>query len=169
MTDKPAYVVHHVEEKDVTVDWFFGRGHVRTTLVQLVLLVVGWFFAILPLVIEISAFSHRHDAGGWWNYREGFDMFDATMLYLGILVMAFIVGFLTLHLVHRAVDRRHDQEKTYDEERLGLRLSLADDLYSGKYGAPELRIEQRNIRIEPYEDFETYELRDSYRIHGVDR
>jgi hypothetical protein len=168
MTDKPAYVIHHVDEKDVTVDWFFGRGHLRTTMVQLVLLVVGWFFAILPLVIETSALRHRNDPGGWWNYQEGFDMFDATMFYLGILVVAFILGFLTLHLVHRGVERRHNEEDTYDEERLRLRLSLADDLYASKYGDAALRLEQRRVRIEPYGDFETYELRDSYRMHGVD-
>ena len=25
--DPPAYLVHPVVEKDMTIDWFFGRGH----------------------------------------------------------------------------------------------------------------------------------------------
>jgi preprotein translocase subunit SecG len=168
MTDKPAYVVHHVEEKDVTVDWFFGHGHLATKILQLVLVVVGWFFAILPLVIEISALRHRNDAGGWWNYQEGFDMFDTTMTFLEILIIVFIVGFLALHVIYRVVSRERNRRNTFDEERLELRLSLAEDLYASKYGPQLLRWQERNVRIEPYGDFETYELRDSYRIHGVD-
>ncbi|MDH2413342.1 hypothetical protein [Nocardioides sp. CER19] len=168
MTDKPDYIVHHVEEEDVTVDWFFGHGHLSTKILQLVLVVIGWFFAILPLVIEVSALRHRNDAGGWWNYQEGFDMFDTTMTFLELLIIVFIVGFLALHVIYRVVSRERNRRKTFDEERLELRLSLADDLYSDKYGAEDLRRVQRNIRIEPYADLETYELRDTYRIHGVD-
>ncbi|MFC7495493.1 MULTISPECIES: hypothetical protein [unclassified Nocardioides] len=169
MTDKPAYAVHHVDEKDVTVDWFFGRGHVATTVVQALLVLVGWFFAILPLVILTSALLHRDDPDGWWNYEEGFVMFDRTMIFLGILLVGFVVGFLVLFLVNRRVSRRREREKSYDEERLALRLGLAADLYASKYGAEQLRLEKRSIRIEPYSDFETFELRDTYRLYGVDR
>jgi hypothetical protein len=167
MTDKPAYVVHEVDEDDVTVDWFFGPGHLGTTIVQLVLLVVGWFFAILPLVIDVSALSHRQ-GGGWWDYQEGFDMFDRTITALEVLLVVFVVGFAALHVVYRVVARRRDRRTTYDEERLELRLSLADDLYTDKYGPAELRQQERSVRIEPYADIETYELRDRYRTYGVD-
>jgi hypothetical protein len=66
------------------------------------------------------------------------------------------------------VARRRDRRTTYDEERLELRLSLADDLYTDKYGPAELRQQERSVRIEPYADIETYELRDRYRTYGVD-
>lgn len=59
MSSRPPYAVHQVQEKDVTVDWFFGTGHHR--LRQLVLVVIGWIFVILPVGITLSALVNRHD------------------------------------------------------------------------------------------------------------
>jgi hypothetical protein len=72
-----------------------------------------------------------------------------------------------MYLLNRRLERRHADEKTYDEERLARRLELAGNLYATKYGPESARQEQRRVRIEPYGDFETYELRDHYRKHGV--
>lgn len=165
---KPAYVVHTVDERDVTVDWFFGPGHWGTKVTQGILALVGWFFALLPVWITESALVHRDDTGGWWRYREGFVMWDVTISTLGLLLVAFVVGFLTLYLANRHTSRTQNREITFDEERLAARLSLAEDLYASKYGDEALRLQQRSIRIEPYSDFETFELRDLYRTHGVD-
>lgn len=167
MPEKPAYVIHHVDEKDATVDWFFGDGSWTSKLGQLVLVLVGWFFAVLPVVITASALIHRDDAGGWWSYQEGFDMWEVTMKTLGFLLAFFIVAFLVMHLLNRGLQRRHAEEKTYDEERLARRLQLADGLYAEKFGPAPARQQQRSVRIEPYGDFETYELRDLYRNKGV--
>jgi len=168
MTSRPAYVVHAVEEKDVTVDWFFGHGRPGTKIVQLLLLLVGWFFAVLPVVITASALLHRDDPEGWWNYSEGFVMWDITMIFLGVLLVVFVIGFLVLHLVDRRAARRRSQVSTYDEERLAVRLEIAADWYADKYGPADLRREQRRVDIEPYGDVETYELRGLYRTYGVD-
>jgi len=168
MTEKPTYVIHEVDERDVTVDWFFGDQPYSKKVLQLILVVIGWFFAVLPVVIVVSAITHRNDEGGWWSYHEGFVMWDVTMRYLGILVVVFVIGFLALHLVSRSQSRRRNRRTTYDEERLTQRLELAHDLYASKYGAEDLRLHQKKIRIEPYGDFETYELRDRYRTYGVD-
>ena len=167
MPEKPAYVLHHVDEKDATVDWFFGDGPWTSKLGQLVLVVVGWFFAILPIVITASAIIHRDDSGGWWNYQEGFDMWEVTMKTLGFLLVFFIVAFLAMYLLNRRLERRQADERTYDEQRLARRLELAGELYTTKYGPASSRKEQRKVRIAPYGDFETYELRDHYRNHGV--
>ncbi|MBO0842087.1 MAG: hypothetical protein J2O46_02800 [Nocardioides sp.] len=167
MSEKPDYVRHVVNEDDVTVDWFFGPGRFRDKIVQLVLVIIGWFFAILPIVITVSALTHRH-GGGWWHYREGYVMWDVTIDTLGLLAVAFIIGFISLYLVNQRQERRRTHETTYDEERLALRLGLADDLYENKYGPADLRQARREIRIEPYADIETYELRDIYRTYGVD-
>lgn len=164
---RPDYVVNVVKEDDVTVDWFFGDRPFPQKIVQLVLVIIGWFFAILPIVVTASALIHRNDAGGWWNYREGFVMWDVTIDILGLLAAAFVIGFLALHLINRYAAKRHNREITYDQERLDLRLGLADDLYATKYGTADLRVLQRNIIIEPYGDIETYELRDIYRTYGV--
>jgi len=169
MSSRPAYVVHDVAEDDVTVDWFYGHGRVATKVVQLVLVVVSWFFALLPLVVTGSALAHRDDPGaGWWWYPEGFEMWDTTMAFLGVLTILFVVGFLVLHLLDRrsAVDR--DRRRTYDEERLAERLAVAGDWYAGKFGPEALRLESTTIRIEPYGDIETYELRGLYRTYGID-
>ena len=56
MTVEPDYVIHAVDEKDVTIDWFFGEGHLATKVRQLVLVLVGWFFTLLPVVVTASAF-----------------------------------------------------------------------------------------------------------------
>ena len=48
MTEKPGYVVHEVTKTDVTVDWFFGDRPCRQKIPQLVLLLIGWFFALCP-------------------------------------------------------------------------------------------------------------------------
>jgi uncharacterized membrane protein len=166
---KPPYVTHAVEEKDVTVDWFFGDHHAGTKVKQLVLLVCGWFFVILPVVVTISALAHRDDeGGGWWGYHEGFVMWEVTMVFLGILFVVFAIGFLALHLVDRSAARRRDQQRTYDEDRLALRLEVAETWYADKFGPESLRREQRRVEIEPYGDIETYELRGRYRIYGVD-
>jgi hypothetical protein len=47
-------------------------------------------------------------------------------------------------------------------------LELAADLYGSKYGNEAFRLERKKIVIEPYEDVETYRLRDHYREYGVD-
>jgi len=169
MTGAPPYCVHRVEEKDVTVDWFFGRGHLSTKVRQLVLVVVGWFFVVLPVVVTGSALLHRDDAdAGWWGYHEGFEMWDRTMRFLGILTAFFVVVFLVLYVLNRASRRTRSRRTTNDEERLALRLEIAERLYTERYGPAELRRELAYVRIQPYADIETYELRGLYRDQAVD-
>ena len=169
MTRTPAYVVHQVDEKDVTVDWFFARGRGRHRIGQFALVVVGWFFAVLPVVITVSALVYEDDPRkGWWSYREGFDLWDLTMLILGFLIAVFIIGFSVLYLINRASAKQRNRRKTYNAARLSRRLELAAGLYQSKYGAEAPRLEQKRIAIQPYQDIETYELRDRYRKYGVD-
>lgn len=168
MTARPPYAVHEVDEKDVTVDWFFGPGHARTKAVQAVWLLVSWFFVVLPVVITASSLLHRDDDGGWWSYQEGFDLWDTTIGYLGILLVTFVVGFLALHFLDRAGVASRNRQRTYDEDRLALRLEIADSWYAEKYGPQSERLHQRRVEIEPYGDIETYELRGLYRANRVD-
>ena len=118
-------------------------------------------------MVTASALTHRNDAGGWWSYHEGFALWDLTMATLGLLGVAFVLGFSTLYLVSQLRARSRNDQKTYDEERLATRLDVAGELFANKYGSKEIRLHQRNIRIQPYSDFETYELRDRYRTYGV--
>lgn len=168
MTRPPDYIIHKVDERDVTVDWFFTRGLNRRKVVQFILMIVGWFFAILPIVITSSALLHRDDRGGWWKYREGFYMWDRFWLMLDVLLVLFVVGFLVLYILHRTSSRKRDRRRTYDPTRLARRLELAAFMYGSRYGPEEFRLERKNVVIEPYSDVETYELRDLYREYGVD-
>ncbi len=86
------------------------------------------------------------------------------MRILGILTVFFVVGFLALHLVHRATLKERNRRKTYDEQRLALRLEIAEAWYADKFGPEALRLQQRRAQIEPYGDLETYELRGLYRV-----
>ncbi|GAB3926720.1 hypothetical protein GCM10011575_08250 [Microlunatus endophyticus] len=166
---RPAYIVNTVDENEVTVDWFFGPGHHGKTAVQGALIVVGWFFDILPIVITVHAITYRyHETRGWWSYEEGFLMWDITLLILAVLVIVFIVGFLLLHYRNRAIARQRLAMAGYHEEHLAQRLEVAQALYARKFGPADLRLHQNKIRIEPYSDLETYELRDQYRAYGVE-
>jgi uncharacterized membrane protein len=168
MTRPPGYIVHQVDEKDVTVDWFFAHGWGWRRIEQFALILVGWFFTVLPVVITVSALVYRDDPQkAWWSYREGFDMWVLTMTILGFLVTVLIVGFFALFIVNRASAKQRDRRKTYNAARLSRRLELAASLYQSKYGAETYRLEQKRITIRPYQDLETYELRDRYRKYGV--
>lgn len=169
MTRPPDYIVHQVDERDVTVDWFFARGRSRRRISQFALMLIGWVFAVLPVVITASALIYRNrPGGGWWHYSEGFRMWDVTTQTLEFLLCAFVIGFFALYIMHWASAGKRDREKTYDEERLARRLELAEDMYDTKYGARAFRVERKKVVIEPYGDVETYELRDLYREYGVD-
>lgn len=168
MTSAPDYVVHTVDEKDVTVDWFFGEGHRRTKVVQFVLVLVGWVFVILPVFVTTTSIVNRETGTGWWAYEEGFVMWARTTVFLAILTTVFVIGYLVLHLLDRAVARRDRDRITHDEERLAARTRIADDWYVAKFGPESLRRQERTVRIEPYLDIETYELRGLYRMGGVD-
>lgn len=167
MSSRPSYAVHQVQEKDVTVDWFFGSGHRR--LAQLVLVVIGWIFVILPVGITLSALVNRNDdTSGWWSYHEGFVMWEVTMIFLGILTVVFIVGFLVLHRINRHSERDRAQRDTYDTDRLARRVEVTEAWYASKFGPQDLRKEQRTVRIEPHGDIETYELRGLFHKYEVD-
>ena len=168
MTTKPSYVIRQVDEKDVTIDWFFGSGRAGTKVAQLALLLVGWFFVVLPVVITASSLLNRDNDGGWWSYQEGFDLWDQTIRFLGILTIFFVLGFLALHVVHRATAKERNQRKTYDAHRLALRQEIADAWYADKFGPEKFRLQQRRVEIEPYGDLETYELRGLYAANGLD-
>lgn len=164
---KPAYVVHEIPEEEMTVDWFFGEGRWTTKIPQFLAMLVGWFFAILPIWITVSALIHRKDGRGWWHYREGYVMWSVTMSCLGILAVAMIVGYLLLHFLDRRVSGWEEKRITYDEERLDVRLDVAEEMYAEKFGPEPLRLGQRDVRVEPYGDLETYELRERYRLNDV--
>lgn len=169
MTDKPSYAVHTIDEKSLTVDWFFGPGHTARKVGQFVLLLIGWFFAVLPVVVTASAIRNRDNPDkGWWNYAEGFELWDSTMIGLGAFLVIFIVGYLALFVANRVDNRKRDQRRTYDEMRLAQRLDLAEQMYAEKFGPPELRVQQQRVTVQPYADLETFELRGIYRTYGVE-
>lgn len=166
--ERPDYIVHTLDEDELTVDWFFGRRTALQKLPQLLAAVVGWFFSILPIWITISAIANRHDdRKGWWSYHEGFVMFEVAMIVLGILFAFFVLGFFALYLADRRADGWRRENISYDLERLDLRLAIAESIYARKFGPESARLAQRHVRIEPLSDFETYELRDSYRDYEV--
>lgn len=168
MTTKPSYIVHTLDERELTVDWFFGPGHFGKKVAQLALVLIGWFFAILPVVVTASALINRDNPEhGWWSYVEGFALWDTTIMYLGVLFAVFVVGYLALFIVNRVLSRSRDSRKNYDEQRLEQRLGIADAMYAEKFGPQSLRIEQASIRIQPYANLDTYELRGLYRGYGV--
>ncbi len=169
MTDKPEYIVHEVDEKDVTVDWFFTRWRSLRPVGQLLAILGTWFLALLPIAITASSLYYQDQPDqGWWDYREGFVIWKITVGFLGLILLFYLIFFAVLHLIDRAQARKRAERTTYDEERLAKRLELAEDWYAEKFGPVEIRRERRAIRIEGHSDVETYELRSRYRDFGVD-
>lgn len=169
MTAKPEYIVNTVDERDITVDWFFGRGRLGKKLQQFVLLLLAWFFALLPVAITASAVINRDNPDkGWWKYAEGFALWDTTIVFLGFFFVLFVVGYFVLFLVNRASLKKRNAIATFDEPRLAQRLDIAEAMYSEKFGPQALRVEQNRIQIQPYADIETFELRGLYREYGVE-
>lgn len=169
MNATPDYIVHSVRERDITVDWFFGPGHWGRKVAQLLLILVAWFFAVLPVVITWSAISNRDNPDkGWWKYAEGYALWDATVGFLCFFLVLWVVGYLVLYLVNRASMRKRNRETTYDAERLAVRLQVAETMYDDKFGPRALREANRNVQIGPFGDIETFELRGLYRTYGVD-
>ena len=169
MTARPEYIVHSIDERDITVDWFFGKGRPWKKLQQFVLLLIAWFFAVLPVAVTASAIVNRDNPNkGWWKYAEGFALWDTTIEFLCFFLVLFVIGYLVLYLVNRASLKRRNAENTFDEERLERRLAIAEHLYAEKFGPPALREQQRHVKIQPYADIETFELRGLYAEYGAE-
>ncbi|WP_228375134.1 hypothetical protein [Demequina iriomotensis] len=169
MTEGRDYRLHTVDEREVTVDWFFTRWRSLRPVGQLLAVVATWILALLPIVITASSLYYRDDPDrGWWGYHEGFVIWEVALSFLALILVFYLVFFLVLHIVDRVQAKRRARITTYDEERLALRLELAGDWYAEKFGPEELRHAQRAIRVEGHSDIETYELRSRYRTYGVD-
>jgi hypothetical protein len=169
MTEKPSYIVHEVQEKDITVDWFFGRGHWRTKVGQAALLAVAWFFAVLPVIVTASALLNADNPDeGWWHFAEGYRLWTLTITFLGIFFVWFVVSYLVLLIINRISNRKRNKVPTFDDERLEKRLTIAQSMYVEKYGPRNWRIEQRRVEIQPYASLEPFELRGHYRSSGVE-
>ncbi|MDT7016437.1 hypothetical protein [Latilactobacillus curvatus] len=52
--------------------------------------------------------------------------------------------------------------KTFDEQRLQKRLAWAEEMYTAKYGAANMRKQRQNIIISDFADVGTYELRQRF-------
>ena len=138
MTDKPSYVVHTVTEKEITVDWFFGKGHLGKKITQFFLLLCRMVLRrILPMVVTASAILNRDNPDkGWWKYAEGFTLVghDDRVPQAFFLIL-FVVGYLVLFLVNRA--SREVPQRDGDLRRGSAGQEARDrrgDLYEEKFG-----------------------------------
>lgn len=150
----------------MTVDWFFGRGRWGTKVKQLILIVVGWLCAALPVVGTVWALANREETIRRWGFDEAFEIWDQTMAFLGVLLVFFAVAFMALFVANQLSSRSRHKRRTYDEQRLSRRRALAEAMYDEKFGPRELRTEETNVYIQPYGDIETFELRGLYRQYG---
>lgn len=158
----PSYVKKESNEDAVTVDWFFGKGHIGTKIWQDILMVIGVFFAALPIFITVKTMLATYMKKGEtvWSYREGFKMWqDATHFFFQMLIF-FVVIFLVLYIINVLRARHERKGLTVDAERVAYRMSLAEEMYDSKYGPRAFRMQRQNIRVAGYDDVETYELRD---------
>jgi hypothetical protein len=166
MTTKPPYVVHTLAEKEMTVDWFFGRRHYGVKVKQFILIVIGWFFAVLPVVVTAVVLGNRDDeTWTWWSERI-YTTWDRTLQIMAFFFAVFVVAYLALFVINLLASKGRNKRNTFDEERLSRRLALAEAMYDEKFGPRELRAEEANVQIQPYGDVETFELRGRYRMYG---
>lgn len=166
MTPKPPYVVHSLPEREMTVDWFYGRGHLGIKVKHFVLIVIGWLVALTPVVFTTWALINRDSGKNVGGSGRAFAIWDQTIAYLGFFLAFFIVFYLGLFIANKLSMKRRNQRRTYDEERLRRRIEVAEDMYVEKFGPRELRVNEAHVQIQPYGDIETYELRGRYRNYG---
>lgn len=166
MTAKPSYIIHTLPEKAMTVDWFFGRGHLGIKIKHFILIVIGWLAALTPVAFTTWALINRDSGKSVGGSGRAFVIWDQTMAFLAFFLSFFIVFYLGLFIANKLSMKRRNQRRTYDEERLRRRIEVAEDMYVEKFGPRELRVNDAHVQIQPYGDIETYELRGRYRNYG---
>lgn len=168
MTDRPRYNNRHVSEDDLTVDWYFGSGHLARKIWQSILIIIGWFFAILPIVITLSAvFMQDSESGGWWRYSEGIDMWNLEISIIFLMTVVFVIAFGYLYVTSSIKRRREINQITYDEERLRRRLMLSAEQYDDRFGPTDARWGKSRVLVPPEANIGTFELRERFAEEGV--
>lgn len=160
---KPDYIKHQVSEASLTTDWFFTKKSTGKKIGQAILIIIGWLMCIVPMSLTVILYTAKNVAIpiDLTAFRR---IFIQTNYYFLLYIAVFAIFFLGLFLLNRL--RRSRLRKgllrTYDPDKLKLRIDLAEDMYLLKYGALEMRHEQSKIVIQDYADVGTYELRQRF-------
>ena len=95
-------------------------------------------------------------------------MWDETMRILGFLTAFFVVAFMVLYLLNRRLESQERNERRPTTSSAWSCASRSPRACTPRSTAPRPSAGAAEVRIEPYGDIETYELRGHYRSNGVD-
>ncbi|MCS6143372.1 hypothetical protein QFC96_06510 [Latilactobacillus curvatus] len=160
---KPDYIRHQLSEDQITIDWFFTTQKAGHHLRQSVLIGIGWLMCLVPTSSTIALYLTRETRIP--INRVAFKQLLQRTNYVFLLyIIAFAAFFISLYLMNKVKQHRIRKGvvKTFDEQRLQKRLAWAEEMYTAKYGAANMRKQRQNIIISDFADVGTYELRQRF-------
>ncbi|EHE86536.1 hypothetical protein CRL705_303 [Latilactobacillus curvatus CRL 705] len=160
---KPDYIRHQLSEDQITIDWFFTTQKTGHHLRQSVLIGIGWLMCLVPTSSTIALYLTRETRIP--INRVAFKQLLQRTNYIFLLyIIAFSAFFISLYLMNKVKQHRIRKGvvKTFDEQRLQKRLAWAEEMYTAKYGAANMRKQRQNIIISDFADVGTYELRQRF-------
>ena len=160
---KPDYIRHQLREDQITIDWFFTTQKTGHHLRQSVLIGIGWLMCLVPTSSTIALYLTRETRIP--INRVAFKQLLQRTNYVFLLyIIAFAAFFISLYLMNKVKQHRIRKGvvKTFDEQRLQKRLAWAEEMYTAKYGAANMRKQRQNIIISDFADVGTYELRQRF-------
>lgn len=130
---------------------------------QSVLIGIGWLMCFVPTSSTIALYLTRETRIP--INRVAFKQLLQRTNYVFLLyIIAFAAFFISLYLMNKVKQHRIRKGvvKTFDEQRLQKRLAWAEEMYTAKYGAANMRKQRQNIIISDFADVGTYELRQRF-------
>lgn len=167
IVNKPDYIINEVDEKSLTIDWFFGQKQLSLKLKQLVLITIGWIACLVPIGITtiLIIFRDKNIPINQAAFTELFDTIISTFLQYYLF---FIIFFFILHIYNLILSRsrRRNDKASYNPKLLKKHTDLAEEMYYSKYGPRDHREGQNRIIIQDYADIGTFELRQQFDYFG---
>lgn len=130
---------------------------------QSVLIGIGWLMCLVPTSSTIALYLTRETRIP--INRVAFKQLLQRTNYVFLLyIITFAAFFISLYLMNKVKQHRIRKGvvKIFDEQRLQKRLAWAEEMYTAKYGAANMRKQRQNIIISDFADVGTYELRQRF-------
>lgn len=166
-TNKPDYILNEVDEKSLTIDWFFGQKKLSLKLKQFFLITLGWIACLVPIGITTVLIVFR-DKDIPINQAVFTALFNTIIKTFVQYYLFFIVFFFILHVYNLILSRNRlkNERESYNPQLLKKHTDLAEEMYYSKYGPRNHREGQNRIVIQDYADIGTFELRQQFDYFG---
>ncbi|GEP19501.1 hypothetical protein [Pediococcus argentinicus] len=155
-------------------DSYFEKGHIGLKIWQTFIAILGWFAAIIPVVITVTAFlaSYNPKIPHIWSYKDGiFEIKFLGILLLFSFSMAFLFAVSMTLIQNRRRDRLIEQWPTFSPINQKKRGQALEDYMSKRFGDKEFRENTRYYEVAPDQNLDTHvisKLYDDLDINDMD-